>query len=332
MMSTVLTLTFNPALDQTITLDRLQPGTVHRASAVHTNAGGKGINVASCLADWGVPVAATGILGRANAQPFEALFADKGIADHCVRVDGETRVNIKIADQSNADTTDINLPGLVLGETVLGAVREQVRETVIGLLQDYPADSAPLVVAAGSVPQGMDPAVYASVGAEIRRFGGRLILDTSGVPLSAALAAPERTLPLCIKPNRAELEQWAATPLDTLEAILTAARRLNRRGIALVVVSLGAEGAVYVSSSLAIRAALPVVRPLSTVGAGDAMVAGLTAALWEDANPETLPGLERIARLSTAFAVGKLERLGPNLPPRATIEALAATVAIEVCA
>ena len=75
----VVTVTLNPAIDQTITVEALKPGSVHRAKSVLYNAGGKGVNVASCLADWGTPVIAAGLLGSGNAAPFEALFAAKGI-------------------------------------------------------------------------------------------------------------------------------------------------------------------------------------------------------------------------------------------------------------
>ena len=98
-MSRILTLTLNPAIDQTIVLDALVPGSVQRASAVRSHAGGKGVNVASCLADWGLNVAATGILGADNAAPFDQLFARKGIADRFLRIPGETRTNLKLLDK-----------------------------------------------------------------------------------------------------------------------------------------------------------------------------------------------------------------------------------------
>ncbi|RBG36633.1 PfkB family carbohydrate kinase, partial [Xanthomonas oryzae] len=110
-----ITVTLNPAIDQTIQLEHLQPGAVHRASSVRNDAGGKGINVAACLADWGSQVAALGVLGVGNAGVFEALFRERDIADHCQRVAGETRTNLKLVDARSNDTTDINLPGLHLG-------------------------------------------------------------------------------------------------------------------------------------------------------------------------------------------------------------------------
>ena len=110
----VVTVTLNPAIDLTVTVDRFVVGSVQRASAAVSTCGGKGINVAGCLADWGVPVVATGILGRANDDGFAEFFAAKGIGDRFVRTAGETRTNIKIANLFNGETTDINLPGLAI--------------------------------------------------------------------------------------------------------------------------------------------------------------------------------------------------------------------------
>jgi 1-phosphofructokinase len=158
-MMRVHTLTLNPAIDQTITLDALVPGQVHRARGVRQNAGGKGINVASCLADWGVPVSAHGLLGRDNAAPFEALFAAKPITDAMVRVDGATRVNLKLVDAH--DTTDINLDGLAVTD-----------ETLATVLDGLAASAAPgdMVVLAGSLP-GCPPDCYATLVARLRGQG-----------------------------------------------------------------------------------------------------------------------------------------------------------------
>ena len=98
------------------------------------------------------------------------------------------------------------------------------------------------------------------------------------------------------------------------------------RGVALVVVSLGADGALFVDRETAIAAALPSKTVLSTVGAGDAMVAGIVAALVEGAS------LERVARLSTAFAASKLDRIGPYLGPAEDVERLASAVVVTAVA
>lgn len=308
----VVTVTLNPAIDQTITVEALKPGSVHRAKAVRHNAGGKGVNVASCLADWGTPVVATGLLGTGNAAPFEALFQAKGIADAFLRLPGETRVNIKIADLAANDTTDINLPGLTADFGALGRVQETVHRLV---------EPGTPVLLAGSLPDGLPTDAYAVLTADLAAAGARVVLDSSGAPLAAALASAG-ALPHCIKPNRHELEDWAGRPLPTDADLLDAARGLNRRGVAVVVVSLGAEGALFVDGARALHGRLPPVQALSTVGAGDAMVAGLIAAFQQEG------GLEDVARLSVAFAAAKLGCFGPNLPDPATVRALAAQVTL----
>jgi len=309
----IVTVTLNPAIDQTITVDALKPGSVHRAKAVRHNAGGKGVNVASCLADWGTPVVATGLLGAGNAAPFEALFQAKGIADAFLRLPGETRVNIKIADLAANDTTDINLPGLTADPGALGRVQETVHRLV---------EAGTPVLLAGSLPDGLPTDTYAILTADLAAAGARVVLDSSGAPLAAALASTG-ALPHCIKPNRHELEDWAGRPLPTDADLLDAARGLQRRGVSVVVVSLGADGALFVDGARALHGRLPPVQALSTVGAGDAMVAGLIAAFQQDG------GLEDVARLSVAFAAAKLGCFGPNLPDPATVRALAAQVTLS---
>ncbi|PKU25069.1 1-phosphofructokinase [Telmatospirillum siberiense] len=307
----VVTVTLNPAIDQTITLDRLRPGSVHRARAVRFDAGGKGVNVASCLADWGVPVSAAGILGKDNDGLFKALFAAKNIDDRFVRTAGDTRVNIKLVH--DGDTTDINLPGLEITPDVFAAVTTSVLSLV---------RKGSLAVLAGSLPAGTDVGIYRELTAALSGRGARVLLDTSGAPMKAALADGVRLLPYCVKPNRAELEGWIGHPLPDMASLVGAARVLLARGVRLVVVSLGEEGALFVSDAATLQASLSAVACASTVGAGDAMVAGIVAASRDEA------ALEDIARLATAFAVSKLGQAGPNLPPRWEVEARAADVTI----
>ncbi len=311
-MRRVVTLTLNPALDRTVMLDDLRPGHVHRARGTRSDAGGKGVNVAACLADWGVPVAATGILGQDNAAPFQALLEAKGIDDRFVWIPGETRTNLKLFDAATGDTTDINLPGLPVTPGTLGTVRAVLRQA---------AEPGALVVLAGSLPGGVAPAIYAEIAAELNPRGARLVLVASGPALAAALAAP--ALPFAIKPNRHELEDWAGRALPTLDDVAGAANGLRARGIPLVVVSLGAEGALFASAEGTVLAHPPPTQLTSTVGAGDALVAGLVAGLHAGL------ALPDIARLALAFAAGKLTLPGANLPPRATVEALARTVRVE---
>ncbi|MDK9697391.1 MAG: 1-phosphofructokinase [Siculibacillus sp.] len=310
----IVTVTLNPAIDRTVAVDRLTLGAVHRARSSLSNAGGKGVNVAGCLADWGLRPIVTGILGRDNAAPFEAFFAAKGIDDRFVRAAGETRTNIKIADLATGETTDLNLPGLHVSTATYDAVWETLRAVV---------RPTTLVVVAGSLPENLPVVTLAALVSDLTRLGARVVLDTSGEPLARALAPEVRHLPFAVKPNRAELEDFAGRPLAGEAEIAAAARALVERGLGLVVVSRGADGAIFVTAEAALTARLPPVTALSTVGAGDAMVAGMVAGLAEAAP------LERIARLGVAFAAAKLADVGPNLPSVAAVRELAAAVTLR---
>jgi 1-phosphofructokinase len=310
-----VTLALNPAIDETIELDRLVPGAVNLARGKQRHAAGKGINVAACLADWGAEVTATGLLGAANDAPFRALFAAKRIADRCARIPGETRTNIKLLDHASGATTDINLPGVA-------PAAQSLQQALAALREAAGPDST--AVLSGSLPPGVPAETYAELVGQLRSQGARVVLDASGAPLKAALAA--LALPHAIKPNRHELEGWAGESLPDLPALLRVARELVKRRVGLVAVSMGAEGALFVAAQEAWLVRPPKPAAASSVGAGDAMVAGIASGL-----ADALP-LEGLARRASAFAAAKLQRSGPNLPSRAEVEAIAASLSAEALA
>ncbi|NIF75609.1 1-phosphofructokinase, partial [Burkholderia sp. Ap-962] len=105
----VVTVTPNPALDQTVRVAGLALGAVNQAESLEINAGGKGVNVAGCLADYGIATIVTGLLGREGSEAFETMFARKRIDDRFVRMAGRTRTNVNLVDPARGQTTDINL-------------------------------------------------------------------------------------------------------------------------------------------------------------------------------------------------------------------------------
>lgn len=313
MSAAVLSVALNPAIDLTIEVEGLRAGEVNRAQRAQQDAGGKGINVASCLADYGVEVAVTGQLGRDNPALFEALFNDKGIADRCLYIDGSTRVNAKVVDPAKGETTDINLPG---PDQSSGQIDMQIARLKVVL--DELAPTLRWVVLSGSLPPGWPADAYATLIRHAHAVGAKVMLDTSGRAFAEALAAS----PDIVKPNRDELAEHLGRPLASVAEVTDAARGLlaEHPGMALVAVSMGSDGAVFVSTEAAVIAHPLAVDPISSVGAGDAMVAGIVAAQLE-----TLP-LEACAKLATAFAAGKLTRLGPHLPGIETVRNLAEKV------
>ena len=321
----VVTVTLNPAIDQTVRLDDLVPGAVHRALGQQSEAGGKGVGVASVLAALGVPVAACGWLGADNAGLFEAAFAARGIQDEMLRVPGSTRTNIKLAAAARGDTTDINLPGLALDDAARAAAEAALAHRLAGLLG--PGDWCEL---AGSLPPGVGLGTWLRLARQARANGARLAVDTGGAVLAQLLRAlheplanGESAMPAFIKPNRAELEELAGRTLPTHDDVADAASALQADGVERVVVSLGGDGAVIVGDGGRWVAQPPRVRVATTVGAGDALVAGTLAALVEG---QTFPGA---AVFGMACAAARIQQIAPELPPRAEIDALAARITVQ---
>jgi 1-phosphofructokinase len=307
----VVTVTLNPAIDQTIRIPRFRAGAVNRVEQSRADAGGKGVNVASALADCGVSVAVTGFLGSENDAVFRSLFSEKRIGDRFIRIAGSTRTGIKIVDPETRETTDINFPGLAPDQREV----EALFATVEAL-----ADRCEWFVLAGSVPKGMPAAIYRDLVQALKRRGRRVALDTSGEPLRLAIAGG----PDFVKPNVVELGELLGRTLEGEAAILQAARGLSaEHDIACVVVSMGEQGAICVKGSEAVLAVPAHVEVMSTVGAGDAMVAGFLAGALRG-----LP-LAECARLGTACSMGAISTGGSGLPAQSEIERLMSQVTIR---
>lgn len=310
MSSRIATVTLNPAIDHTAAVPDFQIDAVNRVTWDQADAGGKGVNVASFLAGFGVPVSATGLLGDQNPELFERLFAQKDIQDHFLRRPGKTRVNIKIVDDAQHQVTDVNFPGLSLD----GAALEQMQGAIATLVNTHD-----WFIFAGSLPAGAATTTYHDLISPLKQQGKTVVLDTSGDALRHALPAQ----PDLIKPNLAELQEILGKHLPTHDAIVAAARELIASGIPQIVVSLGAHGALFINERAALHAKAQAPEIKSTVGAGDAMVAGTVFGLsrgesWADC-----------ATLATAFSLGALGQIGPRLPDWEQIEALRQRVEVR---
>ncbi|MDA0424077.1 1-phosphofructokinase [Stutzerimonas frequens] len=307
-MARVLTVTLNPALDLTVQLPALRLGEVNRSDNLQAHAAGKGLNVAQVLADLGHQLTVTGFLGEANAQPFEQLFAARGFADEFVRVAGETRSNIKLAE-ADGRITDINGPGLEVG----AAQRDELLARLERLVPGHE-----LVVVAGSLPRGVEVPWFVELLQQLARLGARVALDTSGAALREGLALS----PWLIKPNEEELAQARDLDPADAQALADEARRLNAR-IEHVVMSQGAAGVSWFSPAAAWHAQPPKVRVVSTVGAGDSLLAGMLHGLlagWP---------AERTLAHATAIAAQAVGQIGFGITDRAQLAELEAAVRLQ---
>ncbi len=312
----IVTVTLNPAIDMTIQLtEPLARGSVNLAESAVETAGGKGVNVSSFLADWGIASSVTGLIGTENVGIFERLFREKNLDDRFVRVLGKTRVNVKIVDGD--ETTDVNLPGLRADAPALRSL-----ETALMALAEKRKGEPWTVALSGSLPKGCGAKTYADLIGKLRSAGARVMLDTSGEALKTALDAPHK--PLYAKPNRDELAAWTGRPITTEDALAQAAQTLLDGGMELLAVSMGGDGAAFFSRQGALHAKKRLSRLSSTVGAGDSMVAGILAALDEGGD------LERVARLGTAFAAARVDAdFKGGLGDRDAIESLASSVELR---
>ncbi|MDE3738016.1 MULTISPECIES: 1-phosphofructokinase [Pseudomonas] len=308
-MARILTLTLNPALDLTLRLERLEPGQVNRSLEQASHAAGKGVNVAQVLADLGHSLTVSGFLGADNADAFEALFARRGFTDAFIRVPGETRSNIKLAEVDGR-ITDINGPG----------PRVDAMAQVELLLQlDSLAPGHDLVVVAGSLPRGVEPHFLTDLIVRLQRHGLKVALDTSGEALRAGLLA----VPWLIKPNTDELAEVGRRDLTGVEAQRQEARQLQAMGIEHIVISQGADGVNWFGPGVALHAQPPRVTVASTVGAGDSLLAGMIHGLlsgWPAA---------RTLRHATAIAAQAVTQVGFGISDAAQLQQLEGAVDVQ---
>jgi len=306
----IATVTLNPAIDQTVRVDHFRPNTVNYAQAMRFDAGGKGVNVASFLADFGLTPTVTGFLGQDNAGTFEQYFASKHIDDQFVRIPGQTRIGVKIVDEVNQQTTDLNMPGL--------SPPAEAIDTLFQTIERLSA-SCDWFVLSGTLPPGVPTTTYATLITQLKGHGKQVLLDTSRDALREGVLAG----PTIVKPNNDELRYLTGQALTDDAALEHAARQLLGGGIQLVVVSMGERGAMFVDPATTLIAVPPTVMVKSTVGAGDAMVAGLIAGQVEGLS------LSECARQATAFSLGAITAVGHNLPTAEVLQAYVQRVSVH---
>jgi 1-phosphofructokinase len=300
----------NPALDLTVQLGPLQIGQVNRSDAMLSHAAGKGINVAQVLADLGHELTVAGFLGVDNQQPFETLFAKRGFVDEFVRVPGETRSNIKLAESSGR-ITDLNGPGPEVSLQAQQALAARVEQIAAGF---------DAVVVAGSLPRGVSAQWLKTLLLRLNAMGLKVALDTSGEALRAGLEAS----PWMIKPNTEELADALDAPIISIDAQAQAAADLRQRGIEHVVISQGSEGVHWFSSNVALQALPPKVTVASTVGAGDSLLAGMVHGLLSGHKPE------QTLRTATAIAAMAVTQIGFGINDPAQLKRLESGVNVRV--
>jgi 1-phosphofructokinase/tagatose 6-phosphate kinase len=264
----IVTVTLNAALDRTLTVPNFQRGQRHRASDVLTLAGGKGINIARALKRLDIPVVATGLAGgRTGTRIVEELTAE-AILNDFVRIGEESRTSTAVVDPTESSYSEINEWG--------PRVTEDELETLLGKLR-YLSRGADFVVFAGSLPRGVEESFYAEATRELARRGVAVVLDTEGQPLRFGTEAE----PWLVSPNQREAEHVVGQELEDEEDFLMALDTIAELGARNVHITLESGSYALFREDRQVRryrALAPTIEPVSTVGAGDVLLAQFIAA------------------------------------------------------
>ncbi len=294
----IVTLTANPSIDRTLEVVGFQRGAVNRATAARVDPGGKGINVARALTGAGVPARAVLPSGGPEGAELLALLRDAGVTAVTIPIRDAVRSNITIAEPDGT-ITKLNEPGPNL--------RPDECEALVAITLGNARDADWLALC-GSLPPGAPADLYADLVTGAKARGLRVALDSSGAALAHAVDAG----PDLIKPNDEELAELTGADLTTVGDVVTAARDLVERGVGAVLASLGADGAVLVTTARAVHAHAPVTVPRSTVGAGDATLAGYLASGTGD------PAVD--LRAGVAWGAAAVALPGSRMPTPADVD------------
>jgi 6-phosphofructokinase 2 len=263
----IVTLTMNPAVDESTTVPYVLPDRKLRCQALTYEPGGGGINVARAIRKLGGNALACFAAAGPAGELLKRLLDAEGVRYIATPVTGWTRENLNVLEGVSGRQFRFCMPGAALGDHEWPTFLEWVRE--LRPSPDY-------LVASGSLPPGVPVDFYARLAVVGRQVGSRVILDTSGPPLARAVEEGVYLL----KPSLREFQALVGEPESDESHLVSLAATVVKRGwCEILVLSLGAGGALWVTASERERLASPAVRMKSSVGAGDSMVGGIVLSL-----------------------------------------------------
>ncbi len=265
-MITVLSL--SPAIDKIYLIDNFSAGSLYRVGNCLQSAGGKGINVSRVLKTLGADVRVLGFKAGSTGEWLEKSLAALDAETRFISVEGLSRTNNNIIDKINNRETEILEEGPEINKEAWAAFLDTFRCSL--------AESQ-LLVCSGGLPKGVGTDTYARLIAEANKFGVKTILDSSGQVLRQGIEAG----PYLIKPNLRELNAYFDLQLENDRDIVEACRKIIKKGVRIVVTSLGEKGAIMVTEDTVLKALPLKVEVANTIGSGDSMVAGICRGISE---------------------------------------------------
>jgi 1-phosphofructokinase family hexose kinase len=309
----IITVTLNAAIDKSLSVPNFRLGRRHRTVEQMTMPGGKGVNVARTLKTLGTPVIATGFAGGQTGTRIVEQLTQESILNDFVRIREESRTNTAVYDPTNGQQTEINERGPSLSESEIELFRDKLL---------YLARGADMVIFAGSLPRGVDAAVYADLLREVRKLGVLTLVDTDGDPLRHAVRAE----PDVISPNVLEAEELVGHEFNDEEDRIIAVREMCDLGAreAIMTVPDGCVAKVQVDGhSQLVRCWIEPREAVAARGAGDAFLAGYAAARYTG-RPQ-----EECLRYGVACGAASTQQLGAGLVDVREIDRLVSETTVE---
>lgn len=304
-MPSIVTVTFSPSIDKSFTTPEMVPDKKLRCSTPHLDPGGGGINVARAIKILGGEATAVFPSGGYTGKHFNQLLKDEGVPVVIIESENETRENIVVVDQSKNLQYRFGMPGT--------ALQEEEWKKVLHVIDAM--DDIEYLVCSGSLPPGVPEDIYGRLAVMAKQKGAKCIVDTPGKPLKLAMEAGL----YLIKPNLGELSAFAGKEhLSNEEAKEIALSIVSAGRCEVVVVSMGAAGAMLVTKDLVEMYPSSKVERKSTVGAGDSMVAGIVYSLSLNKN------LQDAVRYGVACGTAATMNSGTELCRKEDVEALVA--------
>jgi 6-phosphofructokinase 2 len=265
-MSSILTVTFNPAIDKSTLVPALIPEKKLTCTSPVYEAGGGGVNVSRAIKRLGENTTAIYMAGGYTGRTFTRLLTREGFDLIPIKMRESTRENLIVKEISSQRQYRFGMPG--------PEISKREWQSCLAAIADF--RQANFIVVSGSLPPGIPANIFSQISRIAKKSNAKLVVDTSGEALLEALKAGV----YLIKPNLKELASLVNHEVRTLDQVYTAAKELiNKFNCEVIVTSMGAGGAVLITKDLFVRVASPQVTVQSTVGAGDSMLAGIVHSL-----------------------------------------------------
>jgi 6-phosphofructokinase 2 len=306
----IATVTLNPSLDKTVTVEELVVDEANRWTSLRRDPGGKGINVSRVIHELGGETIAYGFIGGFDGEALKHLLRQQGVPFDLTPIKGEIRSNFIITDLKTRRQTRIDAPGPNISRDELRKLIDKI--TRIKTKPDF-------LVLAGSVPPGVPADIYRQLIEKAKESGIKTVLDSDNKWLKEGIKAK----PNVIKPNVHEAEELLEVQLRDEVAIIEAVKALVSKGIEVATISRGKDGLIVATKEKVLKVTSPQVEVRSTVGAGDSAVAGLVLKLSQRY------GIEEASQWAAAAGTAATLTPGTELCRREDVERLFPQVKME---